>query len=502
MPTAASTLHILALGALIALAGCGDLLSHPELYSQTGAANGASDSTGTSASGGTASTTGGATTGGSTSSSATAGSTTGCPETGAAGPAITCQRADDSDRWLAVGEQVELHCTVDSGAAPIGFSGATDPALFTVDGRSGPDSIFVGLASTRLPLDFGDTQVKVTVTAHFCHAAPSATVVTLPVVGNLVAADHFGGTVQVFSSGGTALGALASAFITGPPTSLTSLTNGDLLIGTESQLIEVTRAGAKVRDFDLTDHNGASLYPANGQGSPIAPWAAAEALDGKIWVAANADSSGDGFLYRYLPSGAYYDAVPEPTNAQPAYWLPMGVARRADGAMLVTSGSTHSHPYVATYPAGSTVGAYGMVDVLTCTQGAGCVEPSFNDMGLSGLALDPGDGTVYASTIWEQEGTSDLVAFDPDTFAFKSATPHPTNSTDDLSAGGYGYRGVARAGDWLVVPVWTGCIKVFDVQTLYPIAGPGAGAGPDARGCLVPGSTTDWRAVAHLGAAP
>jgi len=440
-----------------------------------------------------AGTQGGSTAGTSAGSGGSGGTTGSCA--GLTVPAIHCARQGGELGWLVVGETPVITCTVDPGSAPSSWTAAVNPGFFTADARSAPDAVYVNLVASGVPIDFGDTDVAVTVTAHFCAGAATTDVVHLNVVGNTLAADHWEGNVKVYSSGGTSLGLLGGAVVSGSPNMLATLANGDVLVGSSTQLVELSRGGALVKTFDVADHASAPLFPGCGDGCITEPWAAAEAADGNIWVTANSGRDSNGFIYRFSPAGRYLDTVPRPTGANPTYWLPMGIARRGDGAMLVSTGAEQSPAYLALYPSGGVSGTYMQAQVQDCTA-SGCTTPTFNDMGLSGIWIDP-DGTLYATNIWEDDEDGDLAAFDATTLAFHRASVHPTSGLDPTY--NKWFRGLTRAGDRLLVAVWNSCVWAVDPQTLMPLP---EGRGVSANGCIAGTGVIDLRSVAHLGAAP
>jgi hypothetical protein len=510
----------LALGLAFALAGCtpDGLATDPRATLDPGSSGSTGFTTGhtggslssatvggssggpTTGSGSTGGSSAGSTGSSSSGGSGSGGTTGNCPQTGPA-PTLQCQRSDGSTRWLMTKESVHLDCTLTGAEETPTWSGSVAPGFFSVDVRNAPAVITVGLGEATLPTTFGDTQVQVTLTATFCQAAPAQTTVSLPVVGNNLITDHYGGRVELFSSGGTDLGHFAGAVFNGSvaPSLIASLSNGHLLIGGQGLLAEVDRTGALVRTFDAVDGAGNDLYPGcpSGSGCTVDPVSAAEASDGKLWVSVNQGQSRNGFLYRFLPSGAYFDTVPAPAAAAgTTYWLPYGVARRSDGAMLVATGDVHDPPHLAVYPAGSTAGSYVAIDMKECDT-SGCSEPTFAEQGLAGLWIDP-DDTVFLGNLWADGIASGFGAFDGASLSFLRGTQHP--ASNDSVANSYGNRALTRSGDMLLAATWTGCVWALDPQTLYPLPqGPGVGS----FGCVVSTSVAiDPRGVAHLGPAP
>lgn len=490
----------LAAALLLAFSGCDGigLWSAPREHleaagSSSGSGSGASS---TSGSGGTSS---GSGTTGVTSGTTTSGTTTGSCG-GQTAPAIHCARADGASSWFVIGEAPELVCSVDPGPAPTSWSGVTDPAYFTVDARNAPAHLYVGLPATNVPLGFGDTQVAVTVTATFCPGVTSSDVVHLPVVGNNLAADHWDGNIKAYASGGQSLGLFGAAVSLGKPNLVAALDNGDVLVGSSTRIVELDRSGVLVRDFDLTDHTGTPLMPDCGSGCTTEPWGAANDASGNVWLSVNHGRDSNGALYLFDSSGTYASTLPAPGGATPTYWLPTGIARRPDGAMLVTSGDEHDPAYLGIYPAGSTSGSYGSISIPNCTaypDGGSyqCAPNSTAEAGLSGAWVDP-DGTLFVSNLWMFDNDGDLAAYDANSLQFKRASPHTPN-TDVFS--NQWFRGLTRAGDWLLVAVWNGCVWAVDPQTLLPLP---EGRGVNANHCIAADGLIDLRSVAHLGPKP
>jgi len=471
-----------------------------------GSGNG-SGSTGTTS---TTSTTGSGSTSSTTTTSTT--TTTGTSTTGsnctqsAAAPTLSCSRSDGLTTWLALGSDVHLGCTLTSATeSPSSWSGQDALGLFNVDVRSAPDVVSVGLSDAQVPNNFSDAQLQVTITANFCDEAPAQTVVTLPVLGNSIVADHYQGIVKVFSSAGTDKGLFAATAFTGRPNMIANLHNGDVLIGGWNDtlatgfIVEVDRNGQLVHTFDATDSSSNTLYPgcSSGSGCEVAPFDAAEGPDGKIWVTINSGVDSTGYLRRFLPSGAYYDTVAEPPSAPISTWLPMGVVQGPGGEMIVATGYGHSPPYLAVYPSGSTAGNFVPIDMKTCDQSGTCTEQSFNEMGLAGLYWD-GQDTLYIANSWDDDEDSDLGAFDASTFAFLRGTRHPAGISD-LTYNLVGFRSLTGDGDWLLASAWNECGWAVDRQNLYPVP---QQTGVSSQGCAVGDQSDiyDPRGIAHFSA--
>ncbi|MBS2027675.1 MAG: hypothetical protein JST54_07225 [Deltaproteobacteria bacterium] len=473
-----------------------------------GSGNGTGNSSGTSSTTSSNTTGSGSTGTSSTTSTSTSGSTTGanCTHAGAA-PTLSCSRSDGLTTWLPLGSDVHLGCTLTGNTeTPSSFSGQDALGYFTVDGRSAPDVVTVGLSDAQVPNTFADTQVSITITANLCDEQNAQAVVTLPVLGNSVIADHYRGLVEVYSSAATDKGLFAGAAFSGRPNMVANLPNGDILIGGWNDtvgtgfIVEVDRNGQLVHTFDATDASSNTLYPgcSSGGGCEMMPWGATQAPDGKIWVSVNESAFSAGHLYRFTSNGAYYDEVPAPTNQSSVTWVPMGSTLGPGGEIIVANGYQHAPPYIAVFPAGSTVGNYVPLDMKTCVSGQGCSDPSFNEMALADVWWD-GQNTLYVANTNDDDNDSDLGAFDASTFNFLRGTVHPSNAVNDRTNNSYGFRALTGFGDNILLSVWSGCGWTIDPQTLYPL---GPGPGINQNGCAVGDQSViyDPRGIAHFGA--
>jgi hypothetical protein len=384
----------------------------------------------------------------------------------AAAPALHCTSPAEGTEVLA-GQTVEIACTLQATKPSWGVS--VDASGAAVQDRLGElGRLYVTFTGATRPASFADTAVTVTVSGADCDTQSQAAQQSLhfTVVGNVLVTNTYNGTVDAYASDGTAAGTFLGPGQVSKPRLLNQLSDGTVLVGGESTgalppLLQLDAKGGKLRTWDAVDHANKPLFS-----DQLLPWAAAEDGQGKVWVTAYTDAFHDGAIYRFDLQGHYLDSVPPPSDlaTHQARYAPRGLARMADGAMVVALGSL-DEGYVLRFDASGSSQTLRLPwevcrDLGTSLSCAG--NSSYTYGATAGLLL-----TDEGLLVLSDASSEAMVGLFNDQLGFVRSIATTDPGTTDRGLYNLRLAAAARVGSQYVVSqYYSGCLHALDPRTL------------------------------------